>query len=295
MKVTAIGGGTGLSATSGALASIGDSDLDLSFIVATTDNGGSTGKIRRWSGCIAWGDLRHVINALSEWSTPSLQAMLFDYRFEANEGELSGHNLGNIILHALETLAPSPQAALKLVTHWFGISAHVIPMSEEVAELSAQVRGQVVKGEVEVDEMVDLPESMELIPAVNATSEAIDAIMEADLIILGPGSVMTSVLPSLLVKGIASALEKSSASKIWVQNIGKEGGPMGGLNPDETHQWLRRILGYRYCDTVLVDSSVKLNNIACNIEIADLADERHPERHSAIKLMESYTRLLKKV
>lgn len=290
MKATAIGGGTGLSATTCAL--YGIDDLQLSAVVATTDNGGSTGAIRRWANCIAWGDLRHVINSLSDMTLPTLQTLLFEHRFEKSEGELGGHSLGNIILRALETVAPRPQSALDLVTHWLGITARIIPMSEQPAELVAYRSGEVVTGEEEVDEMDELPDKLAVQPEVPGTPEAIAAIEEADLIVLGPGSVMTSVVPSLLVPDLVKRLQNSKAKKVWVQNLGREGGPMGSLTPSQLHDWLRTILGFEYCDVVLADESLDMAGVEIPVIQRDLKSEQDPTHYGREPLATAFRELL---
>lgn len=290
-KVVAIGGGHGLSATVAALSMI--PEIRFSAIVGTTDNGGSTGAIRRWANCIAWGDLRHVINSLSEYATPSLQTLLFEHRFGNREGALSGHSLGNIILHALEDLAPRPQAALDLVTHWLGIEARIIPMSEEPAELVAEAGSLYVEGEEEVDAMDVLPERLGLSPQVEASPEAVEALQNADMVILGPGSVMTSVVPSLLVDGIRKAIIDTAARKIWIQNSGREEGPMGTLGPSEVHQWLRGILGFQYADTILVDEQTELSDPDCDVIAARLCGEEQSGRYGPEALSSAYRDLLK--
>lgn len=290
MKVTAIGGGTGLSATMCALYSI--EEIDLSAVVATTDNGGSTGAIRRWANCIAWGDLRHVINELSDMTLPTLQTLLFEHRFEKEEGELGGHSLGNIILRALETVAPRPQSALDLVTHWLNIKARIIPMSEVPAELVATRGGQVIMGEEEVDEMGELPESLRIQPEVPGTPEAIAAIEQADLIVLGPGSVMTSVIPSLLVPDLAERLQRTKAKRIWVQNLGLEASPTGALTPARLHEWLREVLGFEYCDIVLADESLDTSSLRVPVVQRPLKDETDQSRYGRETLAAAFRELM---
>ena len=290
MKATAIGGGTGLSATMCAL--YGIEELEVSAVVATTDNGGSTGAIRRWANCIAWGDLRHVINELSDMTLPTIQTLLFEHRFEKSEGALGGHSLGNIILRALESVAPRPQSALDLVTHWLNISARIIPMSEEPAELVAFRDGEIVTGEEEVDEMDDIPDRLAVVPEVSGTAEAIAAIEGAELLVLGPGSVMTSVVPSLLLPDLARRISESKAKKVWVQNLGHEEGPMGTLTPAQLHEWLRGILGFDYCDVVLGDNSLDLSSLQIPVVQRDLKDERDPTHYGRDPLADAFREFL---
>ena len=233
-----------------------------------------------------------MINSLSEYARPSLQTLLFEHRFGDREGALSGHSLGNIILHALEDLAPRPQAALDLVTHWLGIETRIIPMSEEPAELVAEANGRYVEGEVEGDAMDVLPECLGLSPQVDASPEAVEAIQNADLVILGPGSVMTSVVPSLLVDGIKRALVDTAARKIWIQNSGREDGPMGTLDPSEVHEWLRGILGFQYADAILVDEQTELSAPHCDVIAARLCGEERSGRYGPEALSSAYRDLV---
>ena len=290
MNVVAIGGGHGLSATATALRMI--DHLTLSAIVGTTDNGGSTGDIRKWSNCIAWGDLRHVLNSLTELKSPTMQSRLFEFRFGEHEGPLSEESLGNIMLHALEHIADRPQHALDMVCEWLEVDARVIPMSEEVTDLVAEAGNERISGETQVDHMRSLPRRLKLSNPVSATPEAIAAIEAADLIILGPGSVMTSVLPSLLVTDVQNALVASTAQKIWVQNQGHEEGPMGRLATEDTHQWLESILGFDYCDAILADKSADASNISKRVILADLKDDVDATRYSVAKLSAEFRRLL---
>lgn len=290
-KTVAIGGGHGLSATAAALRSI--EGIQVSAIVGTTDNGGSTGDIRRWSKCIAWGDLRHVLNSLSDLKPETLQSKLFEFRFEDHEGALSEQSLGNIMLHALERIADRPQHALDLVVDWLEVDARLIPMSEEVTELAAEAGQDYIEGETQVDSMATLPDRLELVPSVSATPEAVEAIENADLIILGPGSVMTSVLPTLLIPDIQRAISSSKAHKVWIQNPGHEEGPMGTLDPIHTHAWLEGILGFEYCDCVLADVELPIEGIPHRTIQSELKDADHSSLYSVKKLSNQFRELLK--
>ncbi|MGO2465626.1 MAG: gluconeogenesis factor YvcK family protein, partial [Serratia proteamaculans] len=216
-RVVALGGGHGLGRVMSSLSSLGSR---LTGIVTTTDNGGSTGRIRRSEGGIAWGDTRNCLNQLI--TEPSVASAMFEYRFSGN-GELSGHNLGNLMLKALDHLSVRPLEAINLVRSLLKVDAALIPMSEQPVDLMAHDHeGNHVYGEVNVDQLTDMPQELMLSPHVHATREALDAIAQADVILIGPGSFLTSLMPLLLLDDLTQALRRSSANMIYIGNLGRE-------------------------------------------------------------------------
>lgn len=216
-RVVALGGGHGLGRVMSALARLGSR---LTGIVTTTDNGGSTGRIRQSEGGIAWGDTRNCLNQLI--SEPSIAAAMFEYRFNG-QGELAGHNLGNLMLKALDNLSVRPLEAINLIRNMLKVDALLIPMSEQAVDLQAITgAGETVYGEVAVDQLADLPASLQLTPCVKATREALQAIAAADLILLGPGSFLTSLMPLLLLPDLAQALRRTQAPIVFIDNLGRE-------------------------------------------------------------------------
>lgn len=182
-RVVALGGGHGLGRVMSSLSSLGSR---LTGIVTTTDNGGSTERIRRSEGGIARGDMRNCINQLI--AEPSVASAMFEYRFGGN-GELSGHNLGNLMLKALDHLSVRPLEAINLIRNLLKVDAFLIPMSEQPVDLMAlDHEGHEVYGEVNIDQLDNVPQELMLTPPVPATREAVEAIAEADLILIGPGS-----------------------------------------------------------------------------------------------------------
>jgi uncharacterized cofD-like protein len=201
-RVVALGGGHGLGRVMSSLSSLGSR---LTGIVTTTDNG-STGRIRSEGG-IAWGDMRNCINQLI--AEPSVASAMFEYRFSGN-GELSGHNLGNLMLKALDHLSVRPLEAINLIRNLLKVDAFLIPMSEQPVDLMAlDHEGHEVYGEVNIDQLDSVPQELMLTPPVPATREAVEAIAEADLILIGPGSFYTSLLPILLLDEMAQALRRT--------------------------------------------------------------------------------------
>lgn len=216
-RVVALGGGHGLGRLMSSLSSLGSR---LTGIVTTTDNGGSTGRIRRSEGGIAWGDTRNCLNQLI--TEPSAASAMFEYRFSGN-GELAGHNLGNLMLTALDHLSVRPLEAINLVRNLLKIEANLIPMSEQPVDLVAyDQEGNHVYGEVKVDQLITMPRELMLSTQVSATHESLDVIAKADLILIGPGSFLTSLMPLLLLDDLSQALRRSSAKMIYIDNLGKE-------------------------------------------------------------------------
>ncbi|WP_038904728.1 gluconeogenesis factor YvcK family protein [Dickeya zeae] len=216
-SVVALGGGHGLGRVMSSLSFLGSR---LTGIVTTTDNGGSTGRIRRSEGGIAWGDTRNCLNQLI--TTPSVASAMFEYRFNGN-GELSGHNLGNLMLKAMDHLSVRPLEAINLIRNLLNVDALLIPMSEQPVDLMAiDTQGNPVYGEVAVDQLAALPQDLMLYPSAPATQEALTAIAEANLILIGPGSFLTSLMPPLLLTDLAQSLHDARAPVVYIGNLGTE-------------------------------------------------------------------------
>ncbi len=246
-RVVALGGGHGLGRVMSSLSSLGSR---LTGIVTTTDNGGSTGRIRRSEGGIAWGDMRNCINQLI--AEPSVASAMFEYRFGGN-GELSGHNLGNLMLKALDHLSVRPLEAINLIRNLLKVDAFLIPMSEQPVDLVAlDHEGHEVYGEVNIDQLDHVPQELMLSPPVPATREAVEAIAEADLILIGPGSFYTSLLPILLLDEIAQALRRTPAPMVFIDNLGKEHSPAANLTLADRMTILEHYVGKKVIDAAIV-------------------------------------------
>ncbi|NIF20759.1 gluconeogenesis factor YvcK family protein [Candidatus Pantoea multigeneris] len=249
-RVVALGGGHGLGRVMSSLSFLGSR---LTGIVTTTDNGGSTGRIRRSEGGIAWGDMRNCINQLI--TEPSVASAMFEYRFSGN-GELAGHNLGNLILKALDHLSVRPLEAINIIRNLLKVEAFLIPMSEQPVDLVASdAEGNMVYGETAIDAMQQTPETLMLHPNVKATREALDAVARADLILLGPGSFYTSLMPVLLLEEMAQALRRTPATVVFIDNLGREHSPAGQLSVQDKLAIMEQSIGKRVVDAVLVGPS----------------------------------------
>ncbi|PKI17420.1 gluconeogenesis factor YvcK family protein [Colwellia sp. 12G3] len=279
LNIVAIGGGHGLGRVLSTLSFMGNK---LTGIVTTTDNGGSTGRLRKRSSTIAWGDLRNCLTQLVDEN--SIGSQLFNFRFEGND-ELGGHNLGNLILYGLGKVQSSPMDSIKLVRRILRVKTQVLPMSETPTDLMAfYPEGRCRLGELSVDEMPIMPTDLMLAPLVKAVKSCIDAIESADLIILGPGSFLTSVVPPLLVRDIAKALDKRKGHCVFIDNIVAEKSPAAKLTLDEKLDWIKSNIGCLPIDSVICqDESISSDQV--KIICQDLSHNKVPHHHDNEKLI----------
>ncbi|AKH64470.1 MULTISPECIES: uridine diphosphate-N-acetylglucosamine-binding protein YvcK [Photorhabdus] len=275
-RVVALGGGHGLGRVMSSLSSLGSR---LTGIVTTTDNGGSTGRIRRSEGGIAWGDTRNCLNQLI--TEPSVASAMFEYRFSGN-GELAGHNLGNLMLKALDHLSVRPLEAINLVRSLLKVNAHLIPMSEQPVDLMAiDDQGNTIYGEVNIDQLNCMPQELMLYPPAMATKEALDAITQADLIIIGPGSFFTSLMPLLLLEDLTQALRRSNASMIYIGNLGKElSTAAAGLTLKDKLEIMENKIGCRMINAVIVGPCTDISELSDRIITQQILEAQDiPYRH----------------
>jgi len=248
--VVGIGGGHGLGRVLSALNHLEDR---LTGIVTTTDNGGSTGRLREAENCIAWGDLRNCIHQLI--TQPTIASLMFEYRF-SGESELAQHNLGNLMLLALDKMSIRPLDAIVLIREMLHVKSQIVPMSEQPTHLVAHAHDdQRVFGEMSVDKMMGMPKRLSLEPNVSATPEAIDAINQAQLILIGPGSFLTSLMPPLLLPELRDAIKNSKAKKIFITNLIKENSPAGQVSKNELLHWTQQATELAVPDAIIVHST----------------------------------------
>ncbi|WP_429030092.1 gluconeogenesis factor YvcK family protein [Aeromonas media] len=281
-RVVAIGGGHGMGRVLSSLSFLG---TRLTGIVTTTDNGGSTGRLRKSQECIAWGDLRNCLNQLV--TEPSIGSRLFEYRF-TGRGELAGHNLGNLMLLALDNLCVRPLDAIRLISDMLNIEPSLLPMSEHPTDLCAHtVCGDQILGEVSIDQLTTPPRALSLNPVVPATREAIDALHQADMIILGPGSFLTSIMPPLLLNEIAEAIRGSGAIVVFISNLVAENGPAGKLTLSHQHRWLEERIGQGRIDAILAPEGLGAPELQHCLVQASLGEAALPHRHDRLKLRQA--------
>lgn len=281
LNVVAIGGGHGLGRVLSTLSFMGNK---LTGIVTTTDNGGSTGKLRKRSSSIAWGDLRNCLTELVD--TDSVGNKLFNFRFDDND-ELGGHNLGNLILYGLGEVQSRPLDSIKLVRRLLRVRTQLLPMSETPTDLMAfYPEGRCRVGELSVDEMPIMPKSLILAPLVKSIDPCIKAIDNADLIILGPGSFLTSIIPPLLVRDISNAIANRKGHCVFIDNVALENSPAAKLTIDEKLAWIEENTGCLPIDSVISqDKSMVSNKV--NVICRDLAQHKQPHHHDKKKLIDA--------
>ena len=219
INVTCIGGGHGL----GHLLEIINKfdSVNLTGIVSTTDNGGSTGRLRKVCDTISWGDIRYCLSKLTKSS--STKSLLFEYRFD-NVGDLSGHSLGNLMFCAVDSLCLRPTETVQVMREYLGITANILPMSDTVTQLVSYSGEQCHLGEVEVDEHASQGiNKLLLAPEVKPSEEVLQTLKHANILFLGPGSFYTSTLPSLLMKAVIDVINQNSKLKIYfIANVEDE-------------------------------------------------------------------------
>ncbi len=275
-RVVALGGGHGLGRVMSSLSSLGSR---LTGIVTTTDNGGSTGRIRRSEGGIAWGDMRNCLNQLI--AEPSVASAMFEYRFSGN-GELSGHNLGNLMLKALDHLSVRPLEAINIIRNLLKVDAFLIPMSEQPVDLMAtDSEGNLVYGEVDIDQLDSPVQELMLFPRVHATREAVQALAEADLILIGPGSFYTSLLPLLLLEDLSQALRRTPAPVVYIDNLGKElSVAAASLTLKDKLSIMEQYVGKPIIDAVVVGPGVDVTAVSDKVVIQEVLEASDiPYRH----------------
>jgi len=301
MKVVAIGGGTGLPST---LKGMKAFTSNLTAVVTVADDGGSSGRLRRELGVLPPGDLRNNIAALAD--DENLMTQLFQYRFK--DGDLGGHAFGNLFISALSGVTGSLESALIETERVLNIQGRVLPATLQDVNLSAQVRTSgsrrlvTITGESNITAAGGEIDELSLVPAdVEAYQGSVQAILDADIVVIGPGSLYTSILPNLLVAGIADALRATRAYKVYICNIATQPGETSNFTVAEHVMALEKHIGRGVFQAVLANSAYpSANENTLYVQPApeyheilqrytvcytDLVDPDRPWRHSPSKLV----------
>ncbi|MEN6369053.1 MAG: gluconeogenesis factor YvcK family protein, partial [Thermotogota bacterium] len=249
--VVAIGGGTGLSTL---LRGIKQVTANLTAIVTVMDDGGSSGRLREEIDVLPPGDVRNCLLALAE--DESHFSDYFQHRF-ASPGELAGHSLGNLVLAGLEQATGGFDRAIEAMSQFLSIRGRVLPATLAKTRLAARMEGGgILEGESAIGADGRRIEAIFLTPSpAPAYAKVLEAIADADLIILGPGSLFTSLIPNLLVEGIARAIEESSAEKILIANLMTQPGETTGLTLSDHLRALEPYIDVRCFDLLFVNSA----------------------------------------
>ncbi len=303
LRVVAIGGGTGLPSVLRGLKGL---TSHLTAVVTVADDGGSSGMLRRELGILAPGDLRNNIAALAD--DEDLMTHLFQYRFST--GGLEGHSFGNLFLTAMSAITGSMDRAVAETGRVLAIEGRVLPATLQdnvmlLAEVQrpGETRLRRVTGESAIPEVGGRIVRVFLQPDdVRAYPEAVRALLAADLIVIGPGSLFTSILPNLLVNGITEALRASGAYKVYVCNVATQPGETDDFTIGDHVAALESHVGQGAFDAVLANNSYPTRNKGENtryvqpdppdhaiyqryrVELTDLTDAARPWRHDPDKL-----------
>lgn len=249
-RIVVMGGGTGLSVM---LRGLKEMPLDITAIVTVADDGGSSGILRSELQMPPPGDIRNVLTALAD--VEPLMSEMMRYRFSSGSG-LAGHSLGNLILAAMTDISGDFVTAVRELSRVFAVRGRVLPAADEAVVLSAEMEdGIIVTGESKIPEAGGRIKRVFLEPSeVEPLPEAVAAIEEADAILIGPGSLYTSILPNLLVPKLAEAVMASEAIKIFVCNVMTQPGETDGYTVSDHLQAIYDHVGKHLFDYVIVNS-----------------------------------------
>lgn len=302
-SVVALGGGHGLAVTLAALVGLTDR---VTAVVGMGDDGGSSGRLRRELGALPPGDLRMALAALA---SDREVADLFQHRFDA--GDLAGHPVGNLVLTGLAATTGGIVPALDVAARMLGARGRVLPVTEQQAELCATVRYPGERGEVMLRgqkaiatagaRVVRMWVEPDDLPACGA---AVQAVLDADLVVLGPGSLFTSVLPHLLVSGMRRALAETTAHRVLTLNLTAQAGETTGFS---AVQHLDVLLAHApelrleavLADPALLEDAAELGTVAADLSgrlvlapVAEMSQGRATGRHDLAGLRAAYADLL---
>ncbi|KRM78541.1 hypothetical protein FC84_GL000799 [Lapidilactobacillus dextrinicus DSM 20335] len=254
-KVVVIGGGTGLPVILGSLRA---QNANVTAIVTVADDGGSSGIIRNYINVVPPGDIRNVIVSLSDADPEFLDVL--QYRFDSKDSFFAGHAIGNLIIAALTEMQGNIFDAVQTLSQMMAVDGHVYPASNEPLTLNAEFEdGSIVSGETEISgerkqiKRVWVTDTDTPDEEPTAVQPVLEAIAEADVIVLGPGSLFTSILPNLMIKNLGEAVRQSNAELIYICNIMTQKGETEHFTDAEHVRVINEHLGGQYVDTVLVN------------------------------------------
>lgn len=278
-KIVVIGGGHGSATMLRGLKTI--PSVELTSIVAVSDSGGSTGRLRNLFDIPAVGDIRNVMTAMAQEET--LFKFLMDYRFfdpSLIEEDVLGHNLGNLILYALmDRQGGNLTEAISAVSKVLNVQGRIVPSSLESITLYARMAdGTIVKGEANIPQVDNQIREVFFDHDVKASYQAITAIQEADMIVLGIGSLFTSILPNLIIKDIAEAINNSSSPVIYYCNMMSETGETDGYCMEDHVNMIVnhgvKVDGVIMANDIIPENMVKLYRDS-NQELVKVTQENH--------------------
>jgi uncharacterized cofD-like protein len=248
-RIVAIGGGTGLSSL---LRGLKTYTSNLYAIVTVADDGGSSGRLRDEYRILPPGDFRQCLIALAD--AEPLMKQLFDHRFK--EGSLNGHSFGNLFIMAMADVTGNFEHALRESGKVLAVKGTIVPSTLQDVTLVASINGHTVEGESKIP-MQNAPITRVFLKPDGAqvNPEAAQAILNAELVVIGPGSLYTSILPNLLVEGMVEAIKASPALKVYICNLASQRGETDGYNVDDYLRVIREHVGSNLFDFVVVNSN----------------------------------------
>jgi len=253
LRIVAIGGGTGLSTLLHGLKAYAPDEAEITAVVTVTDDGGSSGRLRREFDVLPPGDIRNCMVALSE--DEALLSKLFQYRFAVGHG-LKGHSFGNLFLTALTNLTGDFSKAVRVSSEVLASLGRIYPSTSENVILEAELEnGSIVKGETRISKSRRRIRRLHLVPSTcKPLPDSLGAIEAADLITFGPGSLFTSVIPNVLVTGIARAIRKSTALKAYFVNLMWQPGETIGFSASDHVRAIHEHAGVDLLDVVVLNT-----------------------------------------
>lgn len=267
-KIVVLGGGTGMSSL---LKGLKEFPIDLSAIVSVCDDGKSTGRLREEFGTIAVGDVRKVLVALSATKESDFEKLL-DYRFSTTS-DLNGHAVGNILLVALNNIYGNLSNGIEALSKFFALKGKVIPLTEENVHLVAKMMdGSIIEGEHHITAAKKQIQKVYYKEEPKPTPEAIQAINEADMIILSMGSIHTSVVPNLIIPEIIAAIDDSKAPILYACNIMTQPGETDDYKVSDHINLLNQYLGNKNIKYVVANNSTIDEEIRLKYETAEAKD-----------------------
>jgi len=275
-RIVAIGGGTGLSTLLRGLKNYVARRrqevprlpiADLAAVVTVTDDGGSSGRLRRDYAVLPPGDIRNCLVALSQ--DEPLLGELFQYRFNTGRG-LRGHSFGNLFLTALSHVTGDFAEAVRVSGRVLAIRGRIFPSTTANVSLKAVMAdGSVVRGETRIAKSKKKVRRIELVPCrVQPLPEVLEAIAMADVILLGPGSLYSSVIPNLLVEGVSEAIARSRAARVYIANLMTQPGETRGLSLADHLRAIFHHAGKRIIDWVVVNRRPASDAVARRYELS---------------------------
>jgi uncharacterized cofD-like protein len=252
-KIVAVGGGTGLSAL---LRGLKEYTGNLTAVVTVADDGGSSGRLRRELGILPPGDVRNCIAALAD--AEPLMTRLFQYRFSDGSG-LEGHSFGNLFIVAMSGVTGNFEEAVRETSRVLAVRGQILPSTLANVTLCAHTEDEeTIHGESNITDSPSRIRDVYLQPTnVEANPDAIRAILNADLIVVGPGSLFTSVMPNLLVDGVRQAIQASPALKVYVCNVATQHGETDAFTVGDHYGALERHVGSHLFHYVLANNNVR--------------------------------------